>query len=921
MCNIAKGIANLYPTPYQEWYYTQIKRQPAVPLKNPQDPFITLEALSTDYFPLTLNNQSIGIQYSYYYIFDNNEESRLGPWTNPSWTIQLALIVLSAEYQNYLQVNATIIKAIQFVYRFGNDGVVYAVKRLLTSQLTQGTGGTPDAFGPGISNAYLQPRAVISSDITNARFDSVPLLSATNEIAQNRLNHGNYLIDYPPPTGIALSVTPAVITRTDPAAWRTETAANFETFRPSGIYGFAVELTDEWGRTTTLVAPREVQIPASKVNVVGILPTQPALTYAIYNEDFYRNSYTVAFSITGALPSWAKYVRLMMTKDQSVNYFHKTIVRLFYWYVNNLGEDIFVIDTRLPLSGPTYTGPPDSVASELGEKLVFTRRGYAAEVISPMPFIFTKDEDQYIRIAREYWFASQTPANTTADSVEYKLTKQAGNMFMFETSYKDLSPTSYNGGNTAGDPITGYDALFYTAEFGSKKTVNSGVYYQCSNIITRAQYIANGNQFTGSEKGDCYISAFKKDFIPVQSQFGKVATATNAIPNIRIRKYNQKSFNIIGCFTSMNPRNIYLQSWNSDIGQENIINEDQRQTRRPNDFLFSDPLIQGTQINGLSKFNSIDNRQTPLENGPITGLFTTNARQGSPGVMLAIGKVGVSSFYIGATQLTNVDGSSNVASTTDYAVSQNPLLGLYGAGKLRNICKTPLGTLYWWSEIVNDWIRYSQAGLDRLGQNNSFGNDLRISLAGNQSIFTTYDQVTDEAILVGRATEAFVFSEQYKTLQPKRSYLNNDGTPERGLSLSQKTIFFLNGQIWVMGPNVNVPDNSFFGSSKVAILKLITNVEPTVLKRWNSYNIFGPKPIVTEIATENALESSLPIGWWIPRKDSYQAAIKCASNSTGGLLDGKVMESRILITNFVFDPSNFDKINYIEVKATRSPTQ
>jgi hypothetical protein len=290
--------------------------------------------------------------------------------------------------------------------------------------------------------------------------------------------------------------------------------------------------------------------------------------------------------------------------------------------------------------------------------------------------------------------------------------------------------------------------------------------------------------------------------------------------------------------------------------------------------------------------------------------------------MLAIGKVGVSSFYIGATQLTNVDGSSNVASTTDYAVSQNPLLGLYGAGKLRNICKTPLGTLYWWSEIVNDWIRYSQAGLDRLGQNNSFGNDLRISLAGNQSIFTTYDQVTDEAILVGRNTEAFVFSESFKTLQPKREYSTAEGgTPERGLSLSQKTIFFQNGQIWVMGPGVNVPDNSFFGQLRAGVLKLITNVEPTVLKRWNSYNIFGPVPGVTTITTENGLESSIEAGWWIERKDNYQAAIKCASNSTGGLLNGKIMESRILISTFAFDPTNFDKINYIEVKATRSPTQ
>ena len=55
--------------------------------------------------------------------------------------------------------------------------------------------------------------------------------------------------------------------------------------------------------------------------------------------------------------------------------------------------------------------------------------------------------------------------------------------------------------------------------------------------------------------------------------------------------------------------------------------------------------------------------------------------------------------------------------------------------------KTPLGTLYWWSEIVNDWIRYSQAGLDRLGQNNSFVTESNGTLS--YLAFVISDEIAD----------------------------------------------------------------------------------------------------------------------------------------------------------------------------------
>lgn len=920
MCNIAKGIANLYPTPYQEWFYTQIKRQPLFPVKILDNFFLLFDA-SSDYqnaFKVT-----VPYQFAYYYVFDNDEESRIGPWSDVTWKTDDVIIDLDNQYEITRLRGINVVKQIVFVYRIGNDGIVYELSRIDNDLSIY----TFDFRGYVISQTFPSTlfiaKTAVSSDITNARFDSVPLAAATNEVAQNRINLGNFLIDYANWQGRLDFQTLQF------QEYATPSVGSHKTFKPNGVYNIGIELLDEWGRTIGVVSQRQITAPDYNKwlyfqggGAIQSVATQQT-TFFDRNGSAWgfgkdvsgvpSNVLRIVYRIQGTLPSWAASYRVVRSEILNVTDFIRTNVRMYYWFINGN------TDYNFPEPIPATNAQPGLASRG------YIYKGAVIELSSGEPILIGNNEEWYLKIIGQNGISNPSNAvsggvagfynaNTPASwNQEYRITKQVNNLLYIESS-------TYIDGATLRPRMAFYDIMnnigiqsFFDVEISRRTSSASEVYYQSSENFTASTPLGTLRQMYG----DCFLNYYNKINAGTSQNWAPCKALINTIP----ATFVENTFTVAGSVISKNPIDNLTQTWDSWIGQPNVVNLNQRQTRRPNDFLYSDALIQGTQINGLSKFNSTDVRVTPLENGPITALFTTNARQGSPGVLLAIGNTGVSSFYIGATQLTNVDGSSNVASTTDYAVSQNPLLGQWGAGKLRNICKTPLGTLYWWSEIVNDWIRYSQAGLDRLGQNNSFGNDLRRDLAGNTSVFTTYDRVTDEVMLVGMNTETFVFSEQYKTLQPKRSYLNNEGTPERGLSLSQKTILFQEGGIWVMGPDVIVPDNSFFGELKNPELKLVTNVEPTVLKRWNSQKVYGPKPDITTIETENGLESSIDVGWWIPRKDNYQAAIKMASNTVGGLLDGKPIESRILITNFVFDPTNFSKINYIEILATRSPVQ
>jgi hypothetical protein len=388
-----------------------------------------------------------------------------------------------------------------------------------------------------------------------------------------------------------------------------------------------------------------------------------------------------------------------------------------------------------------------------------------------------------------------------------------------------------------------------------------------------------------------------------------------------------------GTFISMSPRDIYAQTWNQDIGQENVTDyKDVRNRRLNSSICFSLPIVQGTQVNGLNKFNSLDFRLAPAENGPITALVTTNATQREPGILLAIGTYGVSSFYYDAIQLTNVDGSNNVTTTDSYLASQRPLLGQYGSSRPMSVTKTPLGTVYWWSDVVNDLIRYTNAGLERLGLTYSFGNFLRRTYNDNSLLITWYDQMTDEIHLLGKEKNTAVFSERYKTFQGQREYfqaIKEDILlyPERATGLPTKQYYFIEGRIYVSDVEAQgVANNFLFGGFKNPSLTIVTNEAPASVKQWNQIKVFGAKPTGVELSCPAdsggvPLESALSPSYFIERKGDYEAAIRRATNTTGGLLAGKIMESRIIYSKFAFDANTFVKLNFVEVKGNNSIVQ
>lgn len=933
MVNIAKGIAGGYPNPLEEWMITQIKRPPGLPLDVTVDKGsgyvstdFTLAQASAD-----LDNDfpnASGFQFSYYYVYDNDEESRLSPVTPVDWwTTNLKLRVPSEEFGVYLN-DITLVKQVVFCFRIGNTGIWYVIERV-NNIPSEYVGGGIEILVP---NIQLVSKTPVSSEITNADFDSVPLLSATNEVAQNRLDHGNYVIDYDTWTGLTLTASP-VLLPLDPgltAPWRT--------FTPKAQVNVGVTLRDEWGRKIGIVSNRLVEIPESEflVRDVSANPITSSYPSVFQSADL---QYAIDWELTGEFPEWAKYCDISYSKPLNITSYTQSVCQVLYWYIKD-GENFY---SQYALSNTISNVLFEDPGFKVSGNYLF--QGFAIQVSAGQPFEYDSSANVEQRATIYDGYVNAAPGNA-ARTYDAKIVGQDGNFLLVKYDFNDVElvpayPEITLSSYPSPFPTEFIPYLFQVCLY-QVSTSPSEEYYQSTVTIEITDPVISGS-IAGRLSGDSYVNKFKKVVN------GGTITCLPAAPGCQITSllpcdvwgvlqsnigvtsvasiYTTSQYVVEGYFISMNPTDIYSQVWSSDIGQPNVVNENQKQKRLAQGIIFSDPLIQGSQINGLSKFLSTDNRQAPLENGPITALVRTNATQREPGVLLAIGKNGVQSFYYDGIQLTNIDGSANVSTSDKYLASQRPLVGNYGADRLRDICVTPLGTVYYWSQGIRDWIRYTNAGLEQLGETYQFMNYLRTELQPSTRFMMTYDQVTDEAILSGNSSNAAVFSERFKTFQGSREYSQGESSvrPERGASLSTRTFFFLQGHIWQMGPGVAATASSFFGELKNPQLEIVDNENIDVVKQWNGVTVVGKKPFTCQV---NSGQGELPVrqsyiaeGWWVQRKYEYSAAIRKDENSNGGVMNGSPMESRILVLTFAWEPTGFDTLNYIDVRHSNSPVQ
>lgn len=166
----------------------------------------------------------------------------------------------------------------------------------------------------------------------------------------------------------------------------------------------------------------------------------------------------------------------------------------------------------------------------------------------------------------------------------------------------------------------------------------------------------------------------------------------------------------------MSPNANQYLNWTSFYG-ESVVQSNLGQVNKKNFIQWSNIRITGATVNGLSTFDSSDEKGLPAELGDIQKLQLTNkiSDLGQGNIMVCIFQTETASLYLGETQVQAAAQAGFVAQATEVIGSVNVLNGSMGTINPESV--TPyLGNIYW-VDVINGFIvQYSSAGLEPISR-------------------------------------------------------------------------------------------------------------------------------------------------------------------------------------------------------------
>lgn len=311
----------------------------------------------------------------------------------------------------------------------------------------------------------------------------------------------------------------------------------------------------------------------------------------------------------------------------------------------------------------------------------------------------------------------------------------------------------------------------------------------------------------------------------------------------------------------MNINDDYWSEWLQDTGRPNIILFNSGQEYRITNIAYSNVYIQGTKVNGLSRFDLLDYRDLDEQNGSIQKIVNTARTQEYGSVLLAICTGETSSIYLGETRI--VDNADNVLLSTsgDVIGTINNLKGGYGTLYPESVAENE-GNVYFFDSLQGQVIRYSQNGLEPISDAKmttwfkDYGRLSSVNGLAADTIIGGFDARTDEYLIYLPAIndveedvlvdyentptwhklkkndyKVLAFSKKYSRWTTSYTYKS-----EAFAEVANILIRFENGQVYKF---TNEVYNTFGGQYYPSRVSVILNENPQVVKEMRGIAIEG----------------------------------------------------------------------------------
>jgi hypothetical protein len=160
---------------------------------------------------------------------------------------------------------------------------------------------------------------------------------------------------------------------------------------------------------------------------------------------------------------------------------------------------------------------------------------------------------------------------------------------------------------------------------------------------------------------------------------------------------------------AMSSNDKFWQKWHDDTGRifPNIKN---KEIRKPYSIAFSNVYVIGTQVNGLTAFETLDTEDVSPECGSIQKLLLTSKVQDDGTVMLVICWAETNTLYLGEAQISDSNNTAFFVKSQGVIGSINALRGSYGTQNPESVILHK-GQSYWFDALNGCFVRYDVNGL------------------------------------------------------------------------------------------------------------------------------------------------------------------------------------------------------------------
>lgn len=362
--------------------------------------------------------------------------------------------------------------------------------------------------------------------------------------------------------------------------------------------------------------------------------------------------------------------------------------------------------------------------------------------------------------------------------------------------------------------------------------------------------------------------------------------------------------------------------WNTSSGKPLLSAQNIVTTPRTNTIRYGGNYVQGTKINNISSFFSLDSNDVAIENGEITGLQRASRLQGNGSMMIVLCKRESAYIMLGEQELSQGNNASIRSLTANMIGTIRNFGNNLGMIDKRSVMNYK-GTIWWWDDFNKKVVKYTPEGLEI--PSDTYMRSTFRSKSGIANF--SYDPFHNMCfVAVGSETQSLGYSDNLKRWIAAYDFVSSFAE-----SYGDRMLLFKTGSGILyrsLESNSKTDYNAFFGNSASnGNIKFVVNSQLPVMPLniavlhnmnvidYNQANYVKASLLTVDITNENGQTSAINETNWLLEDNRLYAHVMRDSSSTGGIINGNYIVG--YLNNFLLtlkDKTQNMRVNSIDIE-------